>query len=284
MRNLTITRRKSFVACLVTDQVYIRDEQANELTIDGVPCRWLGEIKNGQTQTFQIEEGEQQIFLIADKLSKNYCNATLTIPEGPEDVAYSGVHQAFFGSNPFRFDNVMLTPEEQAKQKKNQRTGIIVMVAAIVIGVLIGNLTSGRLFGGADPKDFVKEDFQITLTEDFEASTQDDFFAFYQSKSVMVFTIREDKALFGDILLPQYVELVQQANGRTDLQPNQAEGFVWFAYTDTPDEQEIYYLVACCESDDAFWIVNFATPASNQGKYEDTFLQWAQSIQVGENE
>jgi len=280
MRNLTITRRKSFVACLAKDQVYVRDVQAAELVIDGVPCRKLGEIKNGETKVFQIGEEEQQIFLIADKLSKNYCNATVTVPAGQEDVEFSGMHQAVFGSNPFRFDNVMLTQEQQVKQKKNARKGIVIMIAAIVLGVLIGNLVPSNLFKPA-AEDFVKEDFRITLTEDFEATPQEDFFAFYQSKTAMVFVVREDKAIFGDITLSEYVELVQQANSRTDLQPNQSEQYIWFDYTDTPDGQEIYYMVACYESNDAFWVVNFATPAGNRGKYEDVFQGWAESIKVG---
>ena len=60
MRNLTITRRKSFVGCAMKDQIYIRDALAQEIIIDGVPCRKLGDIKNGESKTFQIEDGEQQ--------------------------------------------------------------------------------------------------------------------------------------------------------------------------------------------------------------------------------
>ena len=104
MRNLTITRRKSFVGCAMKDKVYIRDALAQELTINGVPCRKIGEIKNGETKTFQIEDGEQQVFLIADKVSKDYCNAAITIPERQEDISLSGTHKFVFGSNPFRFD------------------------------------------------------------------------------------------------------------------------------------------------------------------------------------
>ena len=80
--------------------------------------------------------------------------------------------------------------------------------------------------------------------------------------------------------LEEYGELVLQANGRTGLRINQEEGFIWFAYTDTPEDQEIYYLAVCCQSEDAFWIVNFATPASNRDQYKETFLDWAETIQI----
>ena len=96
----------------------------------------------------------------------------------------------------------------------------------------------------------------------------------------MVFTVREAKMLFDDITLEEYGELVLTANNRIGLQMKQGEGFIWFDYTDTPDGQETYYLAVCCESEDAFWIVNFATPASNREKYKEEFLDWAGSIKI----
>lgn len=282
MRNLTITRRKSLVGCAMKDQVYIRDELAQEIIIDGVPCRKIGNIKNGESKTFQIEDGEQQVFLIVDKASKDYCNATVTIPEGQEDIILSGVHKFVFGSNPFRFDGVQQSEEQLAKQKKNNRKGTIIMIAAVVLGVAIGLFLPGGFLGAetTSPKTFAKEEFQITLTDAFEPIEEDGFFAFYNSKSVMVFTVREAKELFGDITVEEYGNLVLEANGRTGTKMNQDESYIWFEYTDTPEEQEIYYLAVCCRSKNAFWIVNFATPASNQDKYKETFLNWAKSIKI----
>ena len=279
MRNLTITRRKSFVGCAMKDKVYIRDALAQEITINGVPCRKIGEIKNGETKTFQIEDGEQQVFLIADKVSKEYCNATVTIPEGQEDIALSGAHRFVFGSNPFRFDGVEQSEEELAKQKRNARKGVVIMFAAIIVGAVVGFLLTSGLFKDS-PKTFTEGEFQITLTDAFEPAEEAGYFAFYRSKNAMVFTLREAKELFDDINLEEYGELVLEANGKTGMQRNQGEGFIWFDYTDTPDGQEIYYLAVCCESDDAFWIVNFATPASNRDKYKGIFLDWARSIKI----
>ena len=48
MRKLTIKRAKSFVASLTKVKVYIEDQLSNELTINNVPCRKLGNIKNGE--------------------------------------------------------------------------------------------------------------------------------------------------------------------------------------------------------------------------------------------
>ena len=282
MRNLTIIRRKSYVGCIMKDQIYIRDEAASELTIDGVPCRKIGDIKNGETKTFQIGEGQQQIFLIADKVSKDYCNATVTIPEGQEDVALSGVHKFAFGSNPFRFDGIQQTQEQLAKQKKNGRKGTVIMVVSIVLGLAIGLFLAEGSLNTASPKTFTKEDFQITLTDAFETTQEEGFFASYGSKTVMVLAVRDGKEYFGDISLEEYGEFVLQANGRTGVHTNREESYIWFEYTGTPGEQEFYYLAVCCESEDAFWVVNFVTPASNREKYKDMLFGWAETIKVGE--
>ena len=283
MRNLTITRRKSYVGCIMKDQVFIRDEQAGEITIDGVPCRKIGDIKNGETKTFQIDERQQQIFLIADKVSKDYCNATVTIPEGQEDVALSGVHKFVFGSNPFCFDGIEQTPAQLEKQKKNNRKGTVIMIAAVAVGIAIGLFLPGGFFGKSDaaPKTFTKEDFQITLTDAFEVAEEPGFFSAYSSKTVLVATVREAKEIFGDITLNEYGTLVIDGNNRTGAKLNQEDGFVWFEYTDTADGQKLYYFVACYQSEDAFWIVNFLTPASNQAKYLDTFIDWAKTVRFG---
>lgn len=282
MRNLTLTRRKSFVGCAMKDQVYIRDEQANELTIDGVPCRKIGDIKNGETKTFQIPEGEQQIFMIVDKVSKDYCNATVTVPEGQEDVTLAGKHKFSFGSNSFCFDGVQMTEEQLKKQKKNGRKGAVITIAAVVVGVVLGQLLSGGFFDPEpSPKTFTEGDFQITLTDEFKAAEEDGFYAFYESKDILVFAIQEEKEIFGDITLEEYGDLVLEANGKTGGKMNRGEGFLWFDYTDTVDGQEVYYMAVCCQGEEAFWIVNFATPVENRTQKKDVFLNWAKTIKAG---
>ena len=65
MRNLTVKREKSFVACLITMKVFAEDKEHGETVIDGTPCRRIGELKNGEEKTFPIGEDDVKIFVIA---------------------------------------------------------------------------------------------------------------------------------------------------------------------------------------------------------------------------
>lgn len=142
MRNLTITRRKSFVACLGTAKVYIEDATSGEKTINGISCRQIGTLKNGETQIFSVDEKEQRVFVIFDSMSVDY----YIIPAGAEDVSLSG--QCKYNpaaGNAFRFDGV--TDEEVLQnRKKNNGKGIVILIIAVIIGFAIGFLiTSGNL-------------------------------------------------------------------------------------------------------------------------------------------
>ena len=138
MRNLTIQRNKTFVACAMKMKVYIEDHTFSELTICGVPCRKLGEIKNGEAQTYSIADNAAKVFVIADMLSKEYCNEVYQLPEGNEDVSLSGKnHFNPMAGNPFRFDNNNNT-EALENRKKGKHMGTIIMICAIAIGFIIG--------------------------------------------------------------------------------------------------------------------------------------------------
>ena len=147
MRNLTIKRTKTFVASLGKLKIYIEDPMANELKINGVSCRKLGEIKNGEEKTFEINETAAKVFVIADKLSKDYCNEFYQLYDGQEDIFLTGQNKFNpMNGNAFVFDNND-NPEVLAARKKGKQKGLIVLIVAAIIGFILGFLlTSGILF------------------------------------------------------------------------------------------------------------------------------------------
>ena len=145
MRNLTIKRKKKFVACLGKMKVYIEDYQSNELIINGVHCRKLGDLKNGEEKTFVIGENAAKVFVIADTLSKDYCTEFYRISEGQDDILLTG--ENYFNpanGNAFRFDNND-SEEVLAARKKGNKKGAAILVIAIIIGFIVGFAISSRI-------------------------------------------------------------------------------------------------------------------------------------------
>ena len=138
MRNLTIHREKSFVACLAKDKVYIEDPYAGDTVIGGVPCRKLGDLKNGETKTFVVGDEAARVYVISDKLSKDFCNDFFILPAGDFPIILNGKHAYNpVSGNAFRFhDN--LNPEAVANRKRGGRIGVVVLIAAVIIGFVIG--------------------------------------------------------------------------------------------------------------------------------------------------
>lgn len=137
MRYLAITRKKTFVASLIKMKVYIEDE-SNELTIADVPCKKLGEIKNGETVTFEIDEHEAKIFVIADTLSKGYCSEFYQLPDGFEDIHLVGQNKFNMArGNAFVFENNE-TEESVAHRKKGFWVGLAVVIVAAIVGAVAG--------------------------------------------------------------------------------------------------------------------------------------------------
>lgn len=139
MRKLTICRRKTFVGCAGTLKVYVADDSGvNDLTIEGLPCRFLGKLKNGKTETFEIGNGAARVYCVFDKLSAGYCNDVYVIPEGEEDVSLSGKCKFNpVGGNPFLFDGND-HPDAMKNRNKNSKKSLWIFLAFIVVGFVLG--------------------------------------------------------------------------------------------------------------------------------------------------
>ncbi len=140
MRNLTILREKKFVASLMSVKVYIEDPVNGDLKINGVMCRKLGAIKNGQSQTFEIGNEAAKVYIIGDKLSKGFCNEFYQLEAGEEDISLSGRnHFNPMVGNPFYFNNNN-NPEVLKNRQVNKNKGIAFMTVSFIVGFALGFL------------------------------------------------------------------------------------------------------------------------------------------------
>ena len=285
MRNLTIKREKSFVGSLVKMKVYIEDPTSNEMRINDVPCRKIGDLKNGETKTFQIDEQTLKVYVIADKLSKNYCNEFYQLSAGQEDIFLSGKNKFNpANGNAFRFDNNE-SEENIANRKRGTRKGLLILIIAAIIGAVVGYSITSGLFSDKTPdaKDFSSNGMSIRLTDEFIKTDIENYTVAYDSKNVAVFALKEAFALadgFQNYTLEQYGNLVLKNNNLSASKLQNLDGLTGFEYEFTnPNTKDTYkYFSFVYKADDAFWLVQFATLTENANEYRAQILEWAKTV------
>ena len=278
MRNLTITRTKSFVASLGKMKVYIEDPFTGDTVISGVNCRKLGDLKNGETATFPIGEEAARVYVIADQVSKNYSNDYYPLEAGTEDVVLTGKNHFNPGAgNPFRFDGV--TDETVlTNRKKGGRKGILILVISALIGFAIGMSRTSVV----KPQDFTVADMTITLNSEFQASDFEGFTQCYVNRDVGVSILQETYSQYPvleDYTLADYGDAVIWSNGLTDSTLTTYDDFMYFTYTASDDQGNTFcYLATVHEGGNGFWLIQFSTLADEFSEQESQFLEWASSV------
>ena len=286
MRQLTLKRTKSFVGCLVKMKVYIEDPESQETVINKVSCRKLGELKNGEEKTFPIGEQAARVFVIADRISKNYCNAYYELPEGQEPVFLSGKNEFDPASgNAFRFAYYN-GGEIPKRRRTGAPKGLIVWAAAIIAGAVLGNLISAALFSAGTPeaKTFSSNGMTVVLTDAFKEMDIENHTVAYESNKVAVFALKEAFTLlegFGDYTLEEYGELVLKNNNLTAQKLQTAEGLTYFTYKYTNPEinKTFQYYSFVYKSHDAFWLVQFAVLEQDSEAYAQQIMDWAKTVE-----
>jgi len=289
MRNLTIKRTKSFVASFAKMKIYIEDTTSSEMLINDTPCRKIGDLKNGEEKTFQIGEQEAKVFVITDKLSKNYCNEYYQLSEGQEDIFLSGKNRFNpANGNAFRFDNNE-SEEIVANRKQGARKGLLILIVAAVVGAFVGYAITSGLFSNKTPdaKTFSSNGMTITLTDEFRETDTENYTVAYDSKNVAVAALKEAFTLAdgsGDYTLEQYADLVIQANNLSSTEIKTADGLTSFEYDFTnPETNDSYkYFSYVYKTNDAFWLIQFATTSKNAEKLAPQITEWAKSVRFSD--
>ncbi len=304
MRNVTIKRTKRFVGCAGKMKVCIEDMTAPDLIINNIPCRTLGTLKNGEEKTFPIGEEARRLFVIAGSMSKSFCNDLYELPEGSDDLFLSGKNKFNpANGNAFRFDNNE-SESAIANRKKGTIKGLIVLIASIVVGLIVGCqcLIGYCLIFGLSPdqtsdaaaettssdqaatgKTFSSNGMSITLPDEFKKTKMEGFTVCYESEKVAVFAIKEPFSLmegFENYTLDQYRDLVIKNNQLTYAHKNESNGLKYFTYdrTEPQTKQTYHYVVFVFKADDAFWLVQFACLRKDIDECTPNIMQWAETI------
>ena len=287
MRNVIIKRNKSFVGCLSKLKVYIEDYTYGETKIGGVPCRKLGTLKNGEEKAFLIPDNAAKIYVIADSLSKNFCNEFYNLPEGQYDIYLSGQCRYNPASgNAFRFDGV--TDESVIKnRKKGTKIGIVVLILAIIVGFIIGFIPN-FIGGNGDTKQFKCDEMQITLTDEFMKVPVSGFDACFANDEIVILVTRDDLDVLYDLeeySLKEYGDLSLEANELADVsEVKENNGIMYYDYEAENAEENCtyYYYATIFKSEDAFWTIQFAVTAEEVDEYMPQIIEFSETITFAE--
>lgn len=287
MRNLIIRRNKSFVGCAAILKVYISDPAVCDLTIHSTPCRLLGTLKNGETVAFRIPDSEARIYVIADKLSRNWDCEYCTVPAGAMDIFLSGSCRFDpFQGNPFHFDGNFQTGK---KRNTGWKAAIVILGILALTGVsLAANLLPNYLVKKqrSQPQTFSDEGMQITLTKAFQETdvAEYGFTLGYASDDTAIYILKEEFSLsdgFENLSLDQYAQLVIANNPNLgNGTPNHEQGFTIYEYTTISQEdgKPYSYLIVFLKGPDAFWMFEFSTHANQAEEMRQTYLDYAATI------
>lgn len=287
MRYLTIYRHKSFVGGFSKQKIYIEDPTSTEIKIQGIPCRKIGTLKNGEQQSFEIHDQGLRIHIIADKLSKDYSSDFYEVLPGTENVALSGkcCYNPFNG-NAFRFDGV---PTEEMKQRRKKATlrGVSVFAFIFIIFFAVG-FAAG--FNSNAPKEIEFRDMSVTLTDSFkketDAQASEKYDVAYATNHVVFMALEEsfeDAPFLEGLTVDDYADACIFVNKLSDTSKVKHSGdLTYFTYEkDAPlngDTVNCTYFAFTFKEDDAFWLIQFAVKTNELGQYEDDIFGWANTI------
>lgn len=165
-----------------------------------------------------------------------------------------------------------------------KRTFTTILCTLLLVAVLAGCGSTNPF--DAEAKTFSDEGMQITLTTDFSKESLEGYTVGYAADTALVFALHETKAEFADagvedVTLEQYLEFVKQANSdKAPVDGEPIDGNPTLLYDFLNEEQNVTYryLTVVYETDDGFWLVQFASVKDDFDTYEPSFIEAAKSV------
>ena len=168
-----------------------------------------------------------------------------------------------------------------------KRTFTTIVCALLLVAMLAGCGSTGSTNPfDAKAKTFSDDGMQITLTTAFSEEDLEGYTVGYAADTAIVLALHETKAEFADagaedVTFEQYVEFVKGANeDKAIVDGEPIDGNPTLLYDFLNEEQNVTYryLTVLYESDDGFWMVQFASQKSNFDAYEPSFIEAAKSV------
>lgn len=159
---------------------------------------------------------------------------------------------------------------------------IVSLLLAVLFMLLLVSCTKKET-----AKEFSSNGLTVTLTDAFVEKSYAGYTACYESADVGVFALREAFSLqegLGDLTVEEYAELVRTANAsRNPSQVKKENGLtvIEYSFLNEQENQTYKYYTVAFKTDDAFWLVQFASKAADYDAKKPLFADWAKSVKFG---
>lgn len=166
---------------------------------------------------------------------------------------------------------------------KKKITAIVIFAVVAVVIVLIGLLGS-KLLNNDTLKDYSTDDLTFQSTETLNKKTVSGYGVYFENYAgdVIVLGNKENKADlaklgYEDLNLEKYATVIYEGEDDTisELKQSDDKKFYYFTYDYKEGSEDIFYVGAMYETENDFWLINFACKLSEQKKYEEKFIEWA---------
>ena len=291
MRKLTVNIRANPAARVGKVFLYIEDDGGNT-RISGTLCKKLGEIKEGSSEIFKVDNGNLKLFVIPEQQSQNFEYNPFRLPVGEDDIYISGENKVD-ANGKSGFVMSIAKPESataKVRKKSNPVVVIITVILAMLIGSTLGFFVTKSIINAVKDSDkvFKVEDLSITLTGHFTPEDHNGYKKTFASKDVAIFVSCADFSNtqgFSDITPAEYLDMLIQGNEAVydfeNVGVGTDDGIPFFSYThvSSANEREYSHYVYAYKDGNSVWTVEFAVETVNKDMYLDKITDWAHTVE-----
>ena len=248
-------------------------------TFDGVSCKKVGSLSFRSQLTFDAQNEDLEIFLVFENGIDTPKFVKYQMPDGQGDVVMTIGGKT---TSDISFGNYEKRSNAFSRMDGGKRVLLIVAAVAVFLILLHGLLHTNKFLRSISkiPETFETADLSITLSKAFVNENADGFYAFYITRTCSAGLIRESFDVFPklkDVDFDEYCRMMIKANPSLSPKIIKEDGLTYFVF-EQQWEELFKYRIYIYQTDDAYWLVQFATPADKYDYWSDCFNKWAKSV------
>lgn len=180
--------------------------------------------------------------------------------------------------------------------KKTRKPIIRIFSAALVASIMLSFTACGssntnkkdsntQAEVNDDNKTYTHEGLSITLPDTFKKSEQDTYTFYYTSDTAICLGLKESKesintANLSVASLDDYAGIIMNKSGITSELTNYNDKAKYFTWDKKVNETDYSYIGFVTETDDAFWLIQFASLKDSFENSKNDFFKYFDSIKI----